>query len=150
MASAIGACCIPQMAFYHSQMAEALETLPADMGRICIPGNVYAMIMVMHRGRGSGMASGANMCCWLWRPCRQVPRDGDFNPLCRPCFHLSRLHNLSLLNWRFPGSQRRGRGGSGSRRGSSGCGCSFVKQFGLSWSCTSVAPKMNFGIDWVT
>ena len=29
-------------------------------------------------------------------------------------------------------------------------GAAFVKQFGLSQSRTSVAPKVNFGVDWVT
>ena len=60
MASAIGACCILQMDFYRSQMAEALKTVTADVGRICIPQNMYTMIMVMHCGRGSGMASRAD------------------------------------------------------------------------------------------
>ena len=33
-------------------MAEALKTFPADVGRICVPQNVYTMIMVAYCGRG--------------------------------------------------------------------------------------------------
>ena len=77
------------MDFYHSWMAEALKAFPADVGRICIPWNMYTMIMVAHRGRGSGMASRADLHCQFQRLCRQVPRDGNFNPLCRPSLDLS-------------------------------------------------------------
>ena len=131
-------------------MAEELKTFPADVGRICVPQNVYAMIMVAHRGRGSGMASRADLHCWFRRPCRQIPRDGNFNPLCKPSLGLSQLRDLGLLSWKLPG----GKGQAGVVAVAEGAaaagGAAFVKQFGLLRSHTLVVQKVNFGVDWVT
>ena len=92
------------------------------------------------------MASRADPHCRFWRPCRQVPRDGNVNPLCRPNLGLSRLCNLGLLSWKFPG----GEGEAGAEGATAAGGAAFVNQFGLSRSHTSVMPKVNFGVDWVT
>ena len=106
MASAIGTCCIPQVYFHHSWMVEVLKAFPANVGRLCIPCYVYTMNMVTQGGGWSGTSGRAGWHHQFQRPCRWVPRDGNVNPLCRPSLDLSRLCNLGLLSWRFPGGQR--------------------------------------------
>ena len=95
------------------------------------------------------MAGGAGPHHQFQKPCRWVPRDGNFNPLCRPSLDLSRLCNLDLPSWRFPVGE--GEAGAAAAQGAAAAeGAAFVKQLGLSQSHASIAPKVNFGVDGVT
>ena len=124
-------------------MVEALKAFPADVGRLCIPRYVYTMIMVMQRGGWLGIAGRAGPDHRLQRPCRWVPRDGTLTPCAGPAWTC-----LDFATWAFQAGDSQG--SKGEAGAAAAGGAAFVKQLGLSQSHTSSAPKVNFGVDWVT